>query len=140
MPSLAAGGIAALIAATGWGSWQVIVKQHSRSLHDGIAFQLWMSIGVLLVGLASLVAAPAEPGYAPGDEGHLGAVRPSLPLLCVMSGVLWSIGNAVTVPIVQAIGMGLGMAVPCGTSIFVAYMAGLLGPCVFGECLSMPCL
>uniref|UniRef100_A0A7S4BCJ9 EamA domain-containing protein n=1 Tax=Chrysotila carterae TaxID=13221 RepID=A0A7S4BCJ9_CHRCT len=126
---------AALVAAVGWGSWQVVVKKYSTSLQDGFAFQFWMSLGVLLVGLASVCAAESTPGYAPGDGGRLGELRPTLPLLCALSGVLWAIGNAVTVPIVQTIGMGRGMAIPCGTSILVAYMAGRVGPCFFHECL-----
>ncbi|EOD28267.1 hypothetical protein EMIHUDRAFT_114198 [Emiliania huxleyi CCMP1516] len=133
--SLAAGFGAALFGSFGWGTWPVLIKQHEASLGDGFLFQLWMCSGVLLVGLATLAAAPPEDGYAPGDDHLAGELRPRLPLLCMLTGVLWACGNAATVEMVRCLGIGLAMAVQTGTSIAVAYAAGIAGPCVQHECL-----
>eukprot|EP00316_Scyphosphaera_apsteinii_P023506 CAMPEP_0119306246 /NCGR_PEP_ID=MMETSP1333-20130426/7045_1 /TAXON_ID=418940 /ORGANISM="Scyphosphaera apsteinii, Strain RCC1455" /LENGTH=605 /DNA_ID=CAMNT_0007309501 /DNA_START=80 /DNA_END=1898 /DNA_ORIENTATION=- len=129
------GFLAALFAAIGWGSWQVVVKKYEGVLLDGFAFQLWMCTGILMVGLLTLAIAPVEPDYAPGADGHLGEVRPELPLLCSVGGMIWCLGNVVTVQMVKLIGMGLGMAIALGISILVAFVAGQLGPCIAGECL-----
>ena len=133
--SLVLGFSSALVGAFGWGSWPVVIKSHSANLKDGMLFQLWMCTGVLLVGFLTLAVAPHEVGYRPGDNGMLGELRPQLPLLCVLSGTLWSFGNLCTVEMVRALGIGLAMAIQTGCSILIAFVAGVSSPCLRYECL-----
>ncbi len=133
MADAAAGGDAvlgaagALVAALGFGSNFVVVKKFEMG--DGVAFNLFMTIGILLVGTLTLLAAPRDLG-----DGEL---RPQLPLFCVLGGAVWSVGNVCTVPIVSRLGLGLGLALWSGTSIVVAFITGRLGPCIGGMCLEV---
>ena len=121
------GAAGALVAALGFGSNFVVVKKFEMG--DGVAFNLFMTIGILLVGTLTLLAAPRDLG-----DGEL---RPQLPLFCVLGGAVWSVGNVCTVPIVSRLGLGLGLALWSGTSIVVAFITGRLGPCIGGMCLEV---
>ena len=131
MADAAAGGGAVLgapgraVAALGAGSNFVVVK---FEMGDGVAFNLFMTIGILLVGTLTRRGAAR-----PGD----GELRPQLPLVCVLGGAVWSVGNVCTVPIVSRLGRGLGRPRGSGTSIVVAFITGRLGPCIGGMCLEV---
>jgi hypothetical protein len=127
------GVLGVLVASAGWGSNYVVVKKYD--MDDGLLFQLWMCTGLLCVGIATLFVAPPAEGYVPGEEGNAGELRPRLPLLCVGSGALWSLGNLVTVEVVRTIGLGLGIALWSGSSLLLAFVLGRFATCFGDECL-----
>ena len=45
----------------------------------------------------------------------------------ISSGIIWSIGNILTVPIIKTIGMALGMSIWCATQLIVGWSTGKWG-------------
>ena len=76
-----------------------------------------MAIGVWVTGLVTVIAkcaATAKPVYF---------FHP----VAITSGIIWSVGNILTVPIIKTIGMALGMSVWCATQLIVGWSTGKWG-------------
>jgi glucose uptake protein GlcU len=124
-----------LVAAVGWGSNFIVVKGYD--MKDGFVFQFWLCTGILLFGLVSCFFASADSDYGP-FSGGLGALKVELPLLGVLGGFLWSMGNLCTVAIISNIGLGLGLSIWSGLNLILSFVVGLSGPCIGSECLAKP--
>lgn len=103
------GYIAAIVAALFFGSNYVPMKKFP--VGDGFFFQWVMSCGILMIGIASL---------AINREG-------TFVVSGILGGALWSLGNALVIPILQLIGLGMGLLVWSGTSLILGYIVGRLG-------------
>jgi len=126
------GVLGVVVAAAGWGSNYVVVKGYD--MKDGFAFQLWLCLGIFLVGLISAFMGQQVPGYAFG-EGGLGAVDVRLSLLGVLGGSFWCVGNLCTVQIISDIGLGIGLPLWAGTHLLMSFTVGQMHVCIAGECL-----
>lgn len=104
------------VASLVWGSNFIVCKGYELP-SDGIHFAFLMSIGILLVGLLSLFSSEME-------DGDYEAVFSPCGLL---GGALWACGNFLTVPIIQAIGLGVGLAIWAGVNMIVAFVVGAIG-------------
>lgn len=110
------GAIGVLVASILWGSNFIVVRQYDMPA-DGVCFAFVMSIGILLVGLVTLVSSPMQ-------DGDFEVVLAPCGLL---GGALWALGNFLTVPIIQCIGLGVGLAIWAGTNMIVAFLVGAMG-------------
>lgn len=84
---------------------------------DGIHFSFLMSVGILFMGLLSLFASSYQ-------EGDFEAVFSPCGLI---GGTLWALGNFLTVPIIENVGLGVGMAIWAGVNMIVAFLVGAIG-------------
>lgn len=114
--SVAIGIVGVVIASLFWGSNFVVCKNYALP-PDGMHFVLLMSTGILLVGLLSLL-------FSERANGDFEAVFAPYGLL---GGTIWALGNFLTVPIVQNVGLGIGLAVWAGVNLVVAFVVGSLG-------------
>eukprot|EP00992_Anisonema_acinus_P011921 TRINITY_DN7774_c0_g1_i2.p1 TRINITY_DN7774_c0_g1~~TRINITY_DN7774_c0_g1_i2.p1 ORF type:complete len:314 (+),score=59.83 TRINITY_DN7774_c0_g1_i2:114-1055(+) len=87
-------------------------------MKDGIMFQLFMASGILLTGIFTLFAAS---GSVQSDFRAIFSIEG------VIGGLVWTVGNVLTVPIVTRIGLGLGLSIWGGMSIVVSFLIGLCG-------------
>ena len=106
-----------LMASLFWGSNFAVTKGYD--MKDGMVFQFWMCTGVLVVGLITLLWSAKDP-IATHD------FRPVLAYDGVLGGVIWCIGNLLTVSIVNSIGLGLGLSIWGGVSLVVSFIIGLV--------------
>ena len=107
-----AGFLACLIAVIGFGSNFVPVKQFKSG--DGLFFQFVMCIGVWCVGMC-VYAYQGFPKFEP---------------YALLGGVLWCTGNVMSVPIIQAVGMALGMSLWNVANLAMGWSTGAFG--IFG--------
>lgn len=114
--SASVGILGVAVASLVWGSNFIVCKGYELP-SDGIHFAFLMSIGILLVGLLSLFSSEME-------DGDYEAVFSPCGLL---GGALWACGNFLTVPIIQAIGLGVGLAIWAGVNMIVAFVVGAIG-------------
>jgi glucose uptake protein GlcU len=104
------------LASVFWGSCYTVVKGYSMP-SDGIHFAFLMSIGILFMGILSLFSSSME-------EGDFQAVFSPCGLL---GGFLWACGNFLTVPIIECVGLGIGLAIWAGVNMIVAFVVGAMG-------------
>jgi glucose uptake protein GlcU len=100
MGSAVVGFVGVIIAALFWGSNFIVCKGYKLP-DDGMHFVLLMSIGILFVGIVALFASAMEDGdfeVVLAPDGLLG-------------GAIWTFGNFLTVPIIENIGLGMGLAI-----------------------------
>eukprot|EP01001_Neometanema_parovale_P006910 NODE_3245_length_1252_cov_119.137290_g3081_i0.p1 GENE.NODE_3245_length_1252_cov_119.137290_g3081_i0~~NODE_3245_length_1252_cov_119.137290_g3081_i0.p1 ORF type:complete len:343 (+),score=44.21 NODE_3245_length_1252_cov_119.137290_g3081_i0:58-1086(+) len=118
-----------LVAAAFWGSNFVVTKRFDMG--NGMAFQLHLCTGILLVGIMTLFLAP---GDVATDFRTIFAIEG------LLGGTMWTVGNLTTVPIVRSIGLGLGLSIWGGTSMVVGFIAGVIGITIKADVLSRPAL
>lgn len=104
------------VASIVWGSCFIVCKGYDLP-QDGVHFSFLMSVGILLVGLATLFSSEVENGdfeavFSP--EGLIG-------------GGFWACGNFLTVSIIGNVGLGIGLALWAGTNMVVAFLVGAIG-------------
>lgn len=116
-PNLLVGVAGVAIASFVWGSCFIVCKGYDMP-SDGVHFSFLMSIGILLVGFASLCSSSAV------ENGDMEVVFSPLGLL---GGAFWCCGNFLTVPIITRVGLGIGLALWAGTNMIVAFVIGAVG-------------
>jgi len=107
--SLTVGFVACAIAVVGFGSNFVPVKKIYSG--NGIFFQWAMCIAIWLVGLC-VYAYRGFPKFEP---------------FAMLGGVLWCTGNVMAVPIINMVGMALGMSVWCVANMATGWASGVFG-------------
>jgi len=107
--SLVVGFVACAIAAFGFGSNFLPVKKIYSG--NGIFFQWAMCIAIWLVGLCVYVY-QSFPKFEP---------------MAMLGGALWCSGNVMAVPIINMIGMALGMSVWCVANMAIGWASGAFG-------------
>jgi len=98
-----------ILAVTFFGSTYVPVKQFKTG--DGVFFQwlmcwtiwFWSCIVYFVIGC------------------------PQFHAISVLGGVIWATGNMLVVPIIQSIGLGMGMVVWSSTTLFTGWATGVFG-------------
>uniref|UniRef100_A0A8R1HWS7 Transmembrane protein 144 n=1 Tax=Caenorhabditis japonica TaxID=281687 RepID=A0A8R1HWS7_CAEJA len=116
--SVATGLAACALASALFGSMFVPVKKCQSG--DGIFVQWIMSIAILLVGLV-VYASQGFPEFEP---------------VAMLGGFFWALGNATAVPIMNTIGIGMGMLVWGTTNCVAGWAAGRFG--LFGINATVP--
>jgi glucose uptake protein GlcU len=116
--------VGALVASVLWGSNFVVTKQYDMG--DGMHFQLFLCLGIFLVGVMTLVASDQVPheDVVDFDSFPLPDLRVTLSFEGLLGGAVWCLGNLLTVPVVNRVGLGLGMSVWAGTSLVVSFLFG----------------
>ena len=122
--SEAVGYVAVLIATLFFGSNFVPVKRYET--HDGMYYQWVMCAAVFLTGLVLQLILFADPPAEDGKWAPDGTWHPQTPLaqtgrpdsysvkfmpMAAFGGALWATGNTMSVPIINSIGLGLGMLI-----------------------------
>ena len=105
-----------IVASFVWGSNFTVVRKYDMPA-DGVHFAFLMSIGIITVGLLTLVSSPMEDGDFEVVFAPCG----------ILGGALWAVGNFLTVPIIQCLGLGVGLAIWAGTNMIVAFLVGAMG-------------
>jgi glucose uptake protein GlcU len=126
--SLAVGYLCVAVASLFWGSNFIVTKGYE--MHDGMHFQHLLCTGILAVGCLTL---PWHEGAVHGvkyDAFPLPDLRVVLSTEGLLGGLIWAMGNLLTVPIVQRIGVGLGLSIWGGTSMVVTFLFSRLS--IFG--------
>lgn len=117
MPDALLGGAAALVGVLMFGTNYVPVRRCET--HDGLMFGWAMGNGALGVGLLARVAFG-------GEVLSLG----------LLGGAIWSVSNALVLPVVKMLGLGVGFALYHGVNLVVGYLVGRLG--LFGAPVDSP--
>ena len=107
----AIGFCAAIVSVICFGTNFIPVKKYDTG--DGMFFQWCMCVGVWMSGLVTQLVLQAK--FEP---------------IAMLGGVLWCTGNVTAVPIIQCIGLGLGLLIWGGTALVVGWACayfGLLG-------------
>jgi len=116
-----AGYITAIVASIFWGSNFVPVKKYNTG--DGIFFQWMMASAIWILGFIVYLIR----GFPPFQP------------LAMLGGFLWCTGNLMTVPIIQCIGLSLGLTLWGSISLLTGWVTGTFG--LFGlkqEPVSIP--
>ena len=100
---------AAAVAVFCFGTNFIPVKQYDTG--DGMFFQWCMCAGIWTSGLMVQFIRNSPP-FEP---------------LAVLGGVLWCTGNITAVPIIQCVGLGLGMLIWSGAGLLVGWACGFFG-------------
>lgn len=103
--------VGAVLGVLCFGSTFVPIKKYKKFAGDGIFAQFLMNFGRFTVGLIILFTRSNRWFYW---EAALG-------------GAIWSIGNAMGVPIVQCIGVGLGVSIWGCTNMLLGWASGHFG-------------
>lgn len=91
-------------------------------MEDGLTFQFLQCTGILLVGVMTLVFSldvPRSPDYEKFPMPDKYALISSEGIL---GGVVWCLGNLMTIPIVRRVGIGLGLSLWNGTATVVSFL------------------
>merc|ERR1712113_595526 len=72
-----------------------------------------MAVGIWVFGL----------GYFIYQEPTTGYFHP----FALLGGMIWSIGNVLSIPIIKMIGMALGLSIWSGTNLIVGWVLGKFG-------------
>jgi len=115
MENLALGYICCLIAGLGFAVNYLPVK--SCEIGDGIFFSAAMSVGILLVGLATGMFFTSTPDF------ELPAFEP----LAAAGGAMWMLGNLMCPYIIKLIGLGLGLTVWDLSNMLMGWFTGYFG-------------
>ncbi len=105
----ALGFICCLISSFGFGTNFLPVKKFSTG--DSLAFSFFMSVAIFMVGLVVQFSRDSPP-FEP---------------FAVVGGVLWATGNLASGPVIQMIGLGLGMLLWCGSNLIGGWAIGYFG-------------
>ncbi|CAB9513382.1 Transmembrane protein 144 homolog [Seminavis robusta] len=104
------------VASLFWGSCFTVCKGYDLP-KDGVHFAFLMSIGIMLMGILSLLFSSATHGDYQVVFAPLG----------VFGGFLWSCGNFLTVPIIEYVGLAVGMAIWAAVNMIVCFVVGAMG-------------
>lgn len=108
VPKKALGYVCALISVLFFGTNFLPVKQFDTQ--DGVFFQWIMCLGIWLVGLVvQLIRNAAFEPFA------------------MIGGMCWCFGNMASVPVIQCVGLAVGMCVWCTSSLIMGWSAGRFG-------------
>lgn len=103
-----AGFLAAAIAVVCFGTNFIPVKKYDTG--DGMFFQWCMCVGIFVSGFFAQLYTMAK--FEP---------------IAAIGGVLWCTGNITAVPVIQCIGLGLGMLIWGGTALVVGWACSFFG-------------
>ena len=103
--------IAAVVGVLCFGSSFVPIKRFKMYCGDGAFAQFCMNFGRFLVGFVILLTRTNRWFYWDAALG----------------GALWSVGNALGVPIIQCIGIGLGVSIWGSTNMLLGWASGHFG-------------
>jgi len=105
------GYIGAVIAILFFGSNYVVTKKFP--IGDGLAFQWFMAIGILVCGyIVQFIA--STPPFVFDYYGIIG-------------GGLWAVGNAMVPTIINLVGLGLGLLLWTAGNLLIGYFVGRFG-------------
>ena len=107
----AMGFLGAVLAVLGFGSSFVPIKKYKKFAGNGVFAQFCMCFGRFMFGLVMLLTRENQQFYPAAALG----------------GLFWSGGNAISVPIIQCIGMGLGIAIWGTTNMLIGWASGAFG-------------
>ena len=85
-----------------------------------------MNSGILIAGIFTLFAS---------EPSGVGELRPVFSFLGLVGGGMWALGNLCTVPIIQSVGLGIGLPTWGGTSLVISFVLGRLTICFGATCL-----
>jgi glucose uptake protein GlcU len=102
---------AAFVAIVCFGSSFVPIKRFKKYAGDGVFAQFCMCFGRFALGLIILMTRDNKQFYP----------------MAALSGMFWSAGNCISVPIIQCIGMGLGIAIWGTTNMLLGWASGEFG-------------
>jgi len=130
--SSATGYLAVGVATFFFGSNFVPVKRYEA--HDGMYYQWIMCTAIFMVGLTIQVFlyATTEPPMPANATTILTSGRPDaysvkfFPLAAV-GGALWATGNTLSVPVINLIGLGLGLLVWGAANMLTGWATGMFG-------------
>ena len=105
------GFVAAFIAVACFGSSFVPVKRFKKYAGDGVFAQFCMCFGRFMFGCGLMLTRSNKQFYP----------------MAALGGMFWSGGNAISVPIIQCIGMGLGIAIWGTTNMLLGWASGKFG-------------
>lgn len=117
MPSPALGYSAAAVAILFFGSNFLPVKRFNSG--NGIYFCWVMCAAIWVCGMAYYTGLCVADGECPSFQP-----------LAMLGGAIWCTGNLLCVPVIKAIGMGLGLSLWCGSSLLCGWASahfGILG-------------
>ena len=120
MTSVVVGVVGVLLATLFWGCNLSVVKRYD--MQDGIVFQFWSAVGVMLVGVCTLFVSANENAVNSTHD-----FRPVLSWYGIIGGAMWALGNLLTVIIVNRVGLGVGLSIWGGVSLVTSFLFGLLG-------------
>ncbi|CUG90755.1 sugar transporter, putative [Bodo saltans] len=103
--------VGAMLGVLCFGSTFVPIKKYKKFAGDGIFAQFLMNFGRFTVGLIILFTRSNRWFYWEA----------------AMGGAIWSLGNALGVPIVQCIGVGLGVSIWGCTNMLLGWASGHFG-------------
>ena len=104
----AIGFLAAIVSVICFGTNFIPVKKYDTG--DGMFFQWVMCVGVWMSGLVVQLVLQAK--FEP---------------IAMLGGILWCTGNVTAVPIIQCIGLGLGLLIWGGTALVVGWACAYFG-------------
>jgi glucose uptake protein GlcU len=108
MPNALLGAFGAIVGITMFGTNYIPVRRCET--HDGLMFGWAMGNGALAVGLCARA-------IVGGEVLRLG----------LLGGAIWSLSNALVLPVVKLLGLGVGFALYHGVNLMVGYLVGRLG-------------
>ena len=103
--------VAAVIATLCFGSSFVPIKRYKKYVGDGVFSQFLMCFGRFFVGCVILLTRENKQFYP----------------FAALGGLFWAAGNAISVPIIQCVGMALGIAVWGTTNMLLGWASGAFG-------------
>jgi glucose uptake protein GlcU len=109
--NLGVGLAASLAAVVCFGSSFVPVKRYKRYAGDGVFAQFLMCFGRFFVGCIILLTRTNQQFYP----------------FAALGGMFWAGGNAISVPIIQCVGMALGIAIWGTTNMILGWASGAFG-------------
>eukprot|EP01083_Nonionella_stella_P020255 56151_1 len=107
--------LSAFLAALFFGSNFVVIKEYDMG--DGLYWQFVNAVGIWFFGLVTVLCKC----IATGSTTYF--FHP----IALTSGIIWSIGNILTVPIIKTVGLALGMSIWCATQLIVGWSTGKWG-------------
>jgi glucose uptake protein GlcU len=122
-PDSAIGFIGAIIAVLGFGTYAVPVKLVPTG--DGILFQWFVSCSILICGILAECISGTPRIFEP---------------LGMLGGMLWCIGNVTVIPIVNTIGLGMGLLIWGLVNMLTGWLCGHFGIIVKKEEVAHPLL
>lgn len=130
--SVAWGYLAAGVAVVSFGTYAVPVGL--SAVGDGFFFQWVQCIAILFFGFIVHLSLTGSPYPPPGITNVTEILYPNCTIvpyqfepIAMVGGMLWTIGNITVVPIVQLIGLGLGMLLWGIVNMTVGWMVGTIG-------------
>lgn len=109
------GYVSCLVAGLFWGSNFVPVKKYNSG--DGVYFQWILCSGIWVTGFIVNVIRASQ------NQWTFPVFQP----LAMLGGFLWCTGNMMTVPIIQCIGLSVGLFLWSTISMFLGWLTGTLG-------------